>query len=330
MPEYISTFNAEFEQIVARRIARELAGARVIKTYGGLLHYEYGGHPADISRVPFFNNSFAVILTFAGKDAAFDRMAAAAARARFGAVGGGSFRVRFSLHNRFVAAPGSAAALAERAVIKNCGLKPDRVNPDTEFWFILRSEGVGFFGQLLKKRGVTEKSLRKGELRPELAYLLCCCVDIPPGRVICDPFAGYGSIPLQMQQHFDFRKMFVSDIDERCVGYLRTTALGRGPDIEITRADATHLAHMADNSVDFIITDPPWGLYNRAENIAGLYESVLTEFKRVLADGGTVTLLSGAPADMAAAAGKAGFTVAERFNVLVNGKKADVMVFTRC
>lgn len=55
---------------------------------------------------------------------------------------------------------------------------------------------IGFFGKLLRKRKITEKTLHKGELRPEFALLMCAFAGIKQNEILCDPFAGYGSIPI--------------------------------------------------------------------------------------------------------------------------------------
>ncbi|MDR0288189.1 MAG: hypothetical protein LBI03_10870 [Clostridiales bacterium] len=274
---------------------------------------------------PEIRTTFFVISTFSENNLSFEKMADMVSKMHFRPLCRDvSFRVRFSKENQFAKVAKKAVALAEESIVKNCGLKIDRLNPDTEFWFIIRRENIGFFGQLLKKRVATEKNLHKGELRPELAYLLCCCGNFTSHSVICDPFAGYGSIPRQIQLHFKFAKMYVNDLNKECVDYLNS--FGENPNIIVSCADALHMAHIPPKSVDLIISDPPWGFYDRVGDITEFYCLALCEFKRIMKDNGSIVLLSGAPSELLNAAEKA-FITPSYFNVLVNGKKAGVFIF---
>jgi len=327
MPQYISTFTTGFEEIAARRLACDLDGARLTAAYNGLLHYDYEGGRDTVLRLPFVNNTFELVKAFPDGGPTFERMAAKVASMDFQAHGQiGSFRVRFSRENRFESVPGKLAAAVERTIIKNTGLKPDRLNSDTEFWFIIRSEGAGFFGRLLKKRAKTEKTLHRGELRPELAYLLCCCAEPVPDAVVCDPFAGYGAIPMQLQKYFKYAKMYLNDIDGECAAHLNNTSLGKDPKVVITNIDALRLGHIADASVDLVVTDPPWGVFGKIDDIAVFYHRVMSELRRILACSGRIVLLTGKPAEMLEALQRAALRVSLSFSTLVNGKKANVMI----
>ena len=327
MAEYISTFITGFENVVSRLVIHDLKGARILCCYSGLLHYEYYGNPSDISRLIFLNNTFFVISRFSGKNLTFRDMSLKVSKMRFRSINPtGSFRVRFSKESQFAKTSKDVIILAEKTILRNCGLKIDRLNPTTEFWFIIRREGIGFFGQLLKKRTMTEKNLHRGELRPELAYLMCCTCVISKSSVICDPFAGYGAIPLQIQKHFKFKKMYVNDANKKCVDYLHKTPLNNNGKIVITNYDASGMTFISDKSVDLIISDPPWGFYSRPDNLCGFYQSILRELKRILANDGTIALLSGAPAEIIEAAGRASLNVSSSFGILVNGKKADIII----
>ena len=70
-------------------------------------------------------------------------------------------------------------------------------------------------------REFTEKNLNKGELRPEIAYLICSFSDIHPNENILEPFCGYGSIPIQLVKKFHFNHLFACDIDEHKISLLK-------------------------------------------------------------------------------------------------------------
>jgi tRNA G10 N-methylase Trm11 len=329
--EYISTFISGFSDIVSEQIKLKLKGVKIIRLGDGLIQFLFAGNPLDISRLVFPSNTFFVISKFAGKNLTFKNMALQVSKVKFKIADtkAGSFRVRFSKENKFEKVPDRVLDIAEHSVKQNSALKIDRTNPGTEFWFIIRREGIGFFAQLLEKRGITEKSLRKGELRPELAYLLCSAAQIKPHHTVLDPFAGYGSIPRQILRHFKFKKMYINDIDKKLADKLRKSPLGENANTEITNVNAVNLAHIPDNSVDLIITDPPWGIFEKLTDITEFYTGFLTEFKRVLKPLSSAVLLTGSPAEALSAAKTAALSVASRRDILVNGKKASVLVLKK-
>jgi tRNA G10 N-methylase Trm11 len=262
-------------------------------------------------------------------------------RYRNGGNGGGngdgrdgeSFRVRFSRENVFEKVPRRVAELAEQMIINGSDMVVDRFRPKHEFWFIIRRDGAGYFCRLLKKRKSDGRlfadELRKGELRPELACLLCIDCEFSNSTVICDPFAGSGAIPAYIQRHCDYKRIYVSDIDAGLAAELKNTRLGRDSKIVIKRADAANLSHIRDGGVNLIVTDPPWGQFGGYRDIAGLYKRAFAEMARILADSGEIVLLSGAPAETASAASAASLRVVSKVNILVSGKKACVYTFEK-
>ena len=341
MGEFLSIFIAGFEDTVLRHIPRELGGAEMIHISGGFAHYKYAGKPEFVARLPFINNSFAVLTKYQGAGNKFDKLVRDSAKKTFRHIGEyKSFRVRFSNENQFEKVPKSLMELAESVIIKNCGMYADRMKPKCEFWFIIRRDGRGYLGQLLNKRGGAGPgsgagtragpgsgpgaNLSGGELRPELACLLCLDLEFGKSAVVCDPFAGYGAIPIHIQKYCEYDKIYVSDIDARLVARLKRGALGRGAGVVISCADAARLNHIDDASVDLIVTDPPWGFVGEYSDIVDLYRRAFAEMRRIIKAGGKIALLTGRPAETTDAARRNALSVLSRVNVLVNGKKASV------
>ena len=328
MVEYISTFPTGFEEIVAENIHSFLKGTSILRVYHGLIRYAYWGNPNDINRVPFFNNSYSVLRFFEGKSLCFSRMVSeiASAKLRY-PMRDGSFRVRFSKSNQFAGVEKRVSAQAESAVRNSSRLELDRLNPATELWYVIRDEGFGFYGQLLRKRAATEKNLHQGELRPEFACLLCCCGKPAQDSVILDPFAGYGSIPALIARHFPFSRLIVGDIDQNKVQNLRQALPADDARIQVFCGDALDLAGIADGSVDLILTDPPWGYYEDIGDIALFYRGMLREWGRILKKDGRAVVLSAREEEFAQAAGHSGaFAIERTIHTLVNGKKAGVYI----
>jgi len=325
MVEYFSTFPAGFEKVVGGLIKSILPTSRVIKSDGGAVHYAVN-KPLDPTRLPFASNTFRVIKKF--RDVAdFGEMADGMAALSFtSAAARGSFRVRFSRESEFVGVSPHIMQTAERAVIKSCGLRLDRNKPDTEFWFIIRRGGTAFFTELMK-HGSADKP-GKGELRPELAYLLCVYAGIRRGDVVCDPFAGHGAVPKALTR-FPCKKIYVSDNEPVLVTVMQKSSLKKDARVEITFRDAADLSHIGEKTVDRIITDPPWGFFGEINDLADLYFRVFVEFRRILRDNGCIALLAGKPAESAEAAISAEFKLIDEFPVLVNGKKASVIMLNK-
>ncbi|MDR2687014.1 MAG: methyltransferase [Oscillospiraceae bacterium] len=328
MAEYISTFPTGFGEIVAQALPSLLPGARVLCVYDGLIRYAYPRGPKEINSVPCFNNSYCVLRSFQGKSLSFHRMVKEIelCKLRYPAPEG-TFRIRFSQSNRFVKVEKQISLRAENAVAKASRLTLDRLNPATELWYVIRDEGFGFYGQLLRKRAATEKDLHPGELRPEFAWLLCLCGNPTKQSVILDPFAGYGAIPAQIARRFPSERLVVSDNDP---GKARALKKALPANVQVSCEDALNLAGIADNSTGLIVTDPPWGYYERIGDIALFYQAMLKEFWRVLKPDGRAVILSARKDELTRAVEETGiFMIEMTIHTLVNGKKAGVYVLAK-
>lgn len=175
--------------------------------YSGLVHLAYSGDERALLRLPCFGNVFQVIRSYHGKGLSLEKMvqSAAGTHARIGNPGKGGFRVRFQKEGRFVAVDKAISLQAERAAQRATGLRLDRLHPQVELWYILRREGVGYYALLQQGVRRAKGEPAPGELRPELAYLLCRMANISKGDWVCDPLAGHGAIPRQLLQHFPWR-----------------------------------------------------------------------------------------------------------------------------
>ena len=120
-----------------------------------------------------------------------------------------------------------------------------------------------------------------------------------------------------LQKDSHAKKIYVSDIDED-----KVKRLSFGPQVEICKADVFELSHIQDNSIDSIITDPPWGLWENIPDIEDFYNRMFVSFKRVLKPNGKMTILTARTVEFENAVKKAGLTIKDSLHTLVNGKKA--------
>lgn len=329
MAEYISTFIVGFGEIVSQRLVIDLPGAVVIKVYDGLIQYRYNGNYNRIKSVVYLNNTFCVMSFFKGNQLSFNKMISVTSKGKHTfAIKNGTYRIRFSKENQFAKVDKNLVSLAEKHVNYSTKLRIDRLNPSTEIWYIIRSEGVGFYCQLLFKRGTTEKDLNKGELRPEFSFLMCCCADINKEDVLCDPFCGFGSIPKQIAKRFLAKRIYASDLDADKISKLRRSELSKNRNVLLNVADALNLDHIGDGEIDAVITDPPWGFFEEIEDISAFYDSMLVELRRIIKKGGKLVLLSARKEEFLKCCKQKQIHIEKQINTLVNGKKAAVFIIT--
>ena len=185
MAEYVSSFITGFQDVVAQDLPNRLKGLKILNLFDGLVHYSYSGNSRDLESVIYFNNTLFVLKTMKGKGLNFPSLAGVVAKENKPyLITKGSFRVRFNQENQFVKVDKQIARKAEDTVLRCTKLLLDRLSPSTEIWYAIRREGFAYCGQLISKREFTEKNLNNGELRPEIAYLICCFAELKNDGVV--------------------------------------------------------------------------------------------------------------------------------------------------
>lgn len=326
MAEFVSTFTTGFKKVVEKNLPEIVSGCKILNIYDGIVHYKFNGNSHDLEKVVYFNNTFFVIKSWCNFSGNFSTMINDfCSENKYLLISKGSFRTRFVRENQFEKIDKKLVIKVEENVLKRSKLKIDRVSPSTEIWFDIRREGFAFCGQLISKREFTEKNLNKGELRPELAYLMCCFAELKENDVIAEPFCGYGSIPIQLAKKFRFLHLYVSDIDEEKITALKEKKYFKQNDfVSVEVQDAFSLKQIKDNSVDVIISDPPWGYFEDVGDIALFYDKMFSSFKRILKNDGKMIILSARKDELEYAAEKNNYKIIERVDTLINGKKACV------
>lgn len=124
-----------------------------------------------------------------------------------------------------------------------------------------------------------------GSLHPPVAAAMLALAEPLAGHVILDPCCGAGTILLEAAGVHPSATLIGSDRDPAAI---RTAASNdRNTAVRWAVADASALPWQTE-SVDRIVTNPPWGLRRPAADLGRL----LTEWRRVLRpDGRLVTLL---------------------------------------
>lgn len=223
-----------------------------------------------------------------------------------------TFRVIFSLENELIHVDNSLVVAVEENISNIFQLIPDRATPDLEFWFLARKGGYGFFGIRISKHPDYKKVLSKGQLRPELANLLCLLSEPSKDDAFLDPFAGSGAIPNE-RKLFPYEEVIGGDIQPK--------------NKSIQKLNALNLKQFKDGSIDKIVTDPPWGIsVGKDLDLNDLYTRMLKEFWRVLKPSGLLVILMGNKElfenVLTKFPGK--FNDLKKLDILVSGKKAAV------
>jgi tRNA G10 N-methylase Trm11 len=79
-------------------------------------------------------------------------------------------------------------------------------------------------------------------------------------------------------------------------------------------------------SVDKIVTDPPWGEYEKLEiGVNEYYYFILSQLEKALKNDGIIVMLAGKEIDMASLVSKfSNLSLLKNYNMLVSGKKANM------
>jgi tRNA G10 N-methylase Trm11 len=354
--KYYATFASGFQNIVKDILKKTVQDAAVVLLLDGAIVFETAipfdaAHCAERGayhgalRLHCFNNIFLALHVLEQKEkngAAHDSANSSVIEAHMSIVEKNrkirladfqrtknirAFRIVTSHANRLVSVNEDLKRKMEHAIFKETGLVPNRSKPDVEFWFLYRNEGFSFFMRRLSKHASFDATLRKGELPPQLSYMLCWLSEPRKSDVVLDPFCGYGSI-LRQRTCFPFEKFYAFDIKDEAARISKANITGQFlKKCDVRKVDFFAIFRcLKEASVDTIITDPPWGIYETLPMPADqFYGAMLWIFCRLLKPDGIVVLLTARHEEVAASiACVKEFIVMESSDVLVSGRKARV------
>lgn len=319
--KYFSTFISGFETVVEKFLKESLGQVKIEMLLDGLVIYSTEAGAEQIKNIKFLSNSFILLRLVEDKKITIGKMMKVVLdegikfEERWPELIE-TFRVVTFEENQAVAIEPRLMVEMERLIIRSFGLRPNRSKPDIQFWFLTRSEGLGLFGARLTQHPDYGKTLERGELRPELANMLCLLSEPKETDVFLDPFAGSAAIA-RARTEFSYKQMLVGDIEPK--------------NKTIRKMDATRLEEFGDESVDKIVTDPPWGFFGEKIDVNDLYKKTLSEFSRVVKKGGRVVMLVGDRENYEALIKEFSdqFRLEQKLYILVSGKKAGVYVMVR-
>ena len=338
---YVSTFISGLSSVIEREIKKEINDVEIIKIYDGLIIYKTLEY-AKVFTLKFFNNSFLLLgLKKSNLNCSFNNeMNSLIQRLNINfnivcehikGLRKRSFKIMAIDKNQPISINYSIIDDLEKLVSKKIDIHINKRNPDLEFIFLRRSEGIMLFMLKLTYNRNTEKKLQKGELRPELAYILISLANLNKDKIVMDPFCGHGAIPKQIVKNFKYNMCFASDNNEVLIKKLKSEYKNNNKKLFIKQRDAINLSYFEDKFIDAIITDPPWNIFEKqASDFSLFYKDMLIEFNRILKDNGSLVILMGNISDFEKALEYTKlFEINNKFHILVNGKKANIYVLNK-
>ena len=332
---FLAQCTAGLQDFVAEQLELDFSAVDIAHTEEGLV--VFSGSGIDVKNIPYTNNLFHVLQPL--KSGSMDGLLTSCAHEtrwhqtaqQSMSKNEKSFRLFLSDENRLVSADHVKLDKLIWQIEQQCGLRHTSHRPDTEFWLFKRRGGTAYFCKRLTKNRMTEKDLKPGTLRPELAQTLCLMSEPSAKDIFLDPFAGSGAIALA-RKAWPYEMMFVSDIAPEKVQLIKKNIPHTKKPIIVRTADALNLDKIEDGFIDKIVTDPPWGLFDKTiKDIPDFYKNALKEMCRVVKPDGLIVMLT-AQRELIADLSRhfSGLISLEhRYDILVSGKKASIVKWRR-
>ena len=314
---FYATFISGFDSLAAKLMHRD--GMNVVRMMDGAVEFKSETIPADI---PYLNNIFVVLrrlnhtnLSRLAQDVIAKQPDSIPFRPK-------NFRVFVSQVNELVSLPGNLMHDLVDTFTRLSRSPFSARQAEAEFWLLSRSESVSY---CLYRLTAVKKHCARGELRPELATLLCECSDPQDDDIVLDPFAGSGSIPFARSRlKQSFHGIFASEINAELAEAIKQKVKkihnGKMQRSFFVRQQDFLTNTFQSDSFTAIITDPPWGIYEPVSH--DFYPSVLKEFARLLKSSGRLVMLTAYPS--VSAMMPPSFKSVAEYHILVSGQKATV------
>lgn len=301
--KYIATFSAGTYPIIAKHLKSfKPADLKLIENDESSVVFESPLSAEKLIELRYFTNIFAVIdnqdITCLLK--------------------GKYFRLMYVKNGEPKQLSTSERTVFESKIKRDFNLVSDARQSRNDFYVIQRQSGTKLFTLRLARAKFKRDKLLAGELRPELAHILCLAAGVKAKHVTVDMFAGNGAILQEAVRGFGVKRAIAIDTKKHANRH-------EMPQIKWYQASsALKLKFLADNSIDRIVTDPPWGNYDESVDVSVLYPAFIKEAQRVLKVGGVMIVLSGYDNTEKYLNEINGLSLVAKWSVLVSGKKAVV------
>lgn len=334
MNQYLAIFSPGFSEIVTTELERAVPDIAIRHTHEASIMFGSTKPYRDIASLPVLSQLYPVVASLrTGTEAPTGIVKKLTANARYTAVmnetelrPGRTFRLMVQQGNQLIGIPKDVTRQVHEAITSQTGMTHAPLKSDIEIWIIIRTEGYAY---LCIKLPSHQPNPAKGELQPHLAHTLVRFSEPTPEDVFLDPFCGSGALP-QARKSLPYRHIYAVDSDQDAVGKT-VNRLKHQPNTTVFKADSRHLKTLKAGSINRIVTDPPWGIFNMKEgDFEKFYSAMLREMSRVLASGGISIVLTARTSEFATAFEQVeSFEMIQSISTLVNGKKATAYKFRK-
>lgn len=220
---------------------------------------------------------------------------------------GERYRVRVKDLSHTACSPGKPQHLSLRGMeaqigglLHACGFRAELERPDVSFNLLI-TQGFAVFTRLLcrvnraafRERAPQNKPFfYPGVLMPGVSRALVNLCQTRRGDVVLDPFCGTGGI--LVEAGLLGAKVVGSDVQHRILLGAEMNLRHYLKDWSLLYQDATRLA-LVDESVDVVVTDPPYGRSARIKSGESLMKNSLLEIHRVLKEGRRAAVIYNRP-----------------------------------
>ncbi len=320
---FYSSFIVGFEELVKNIIEKEYKNISLIKILNGAVITKSSSYN-NLKDIPFLNNHFFIIKYSEETNInnfinSLDKLQLKKSDNKK------SFRVIISEQNNLISIDNKILSKLERKIQKETGNYVNRIKPSIEYWILKRSEGIILFMERINKHKSFDKQLKKGELREDLCYFLNYLSKPSNDDIFLDCFCGSGAIIKERIKMNKFNMIFGIDIKNEYIQELKKIYKNRN-NIIFKNIDFFE-NKFEENFISKIVTDPPWGIYEKLDNIQLFYQDFIDVSYKILKDNGILVILTACKDEMNIINNK--FSLLEKYDILVSGKKASVYVYKK-
>jgi predicted RNA methylase len=327
----VLTCPAGFERVVAEIALRELPNFQRSQRESGYIRATTTATVAELREFPCATNVFHVVATVPRKtlDADLQQLSRALSTTKRPErlPQQGSFRLRIHDDGRFASHDTAPARQLEADLTEWSGLRAARGSARTEFWVLRRRELADSL--LTTKLTAGNPRVPAGVLRPEVCASLARIVPLDDAALVMDPFAGRGAVGIACLEA-GAAQVWLNDSNPAALHGVKGLPRTLRERIHATALDFRDL-DIAPASVSAIVTDPPWGQYDRRDtSIASLYADLANFASGALVTGGHLVVLTGGGSDaIQSLTSRKELALVDDFPVLINGRKAQIVVARR-
>jgi 16S rRNA G966 N2-methylase RsmD len=333
--KYVIQFPAGMQSLAILAVQRVLRDASILHKDDSAIVFESKTRITHASKLPFANNVFIVlesahrstvprsIRQLAGKASSIEHPKVTAQDQ--------GFRVMVNIDGELVAIDKGIRDELEFEIGLQTNLKVQARGSCREYWVIGR-KNLDTLMLCMRLPKAAQKQPDKGSLAPELAFLMVLASNPEKSDAFLDPFGGSGSI-VAARLGLEYSAIIYSDTQRNKLSpaLVRKTKSDRR--VKLVQDDALQLPSIADGAVNVIVTDPPWGEFERLPMPYETFANAMARsFDRVLhADDGRFVVLvtRKQTSTLVQAMTGSGFRIHATHSILVNGHPASVVVGSR-